>query len=227
MRIARELHDTLLQTIQASHFIAAAALETSGDPSLQHQTLQKLSGWLARAVWEARAALNSLRRSTENDLAEALRRAIAECQSQSTETSFSVIGDPRDMHPLVQDEIYRIGYEAIRNAYKHAHASHLEVELRYAQDLGLRVTDNGVGIEPTVINSGKQAHFGLLGMRERATHIGGRLTVVSGVSGTEMKLVVPAAIVFHNTNPEPASRVAKLRNLFARLGSRYKSCPPQ
>jgi signal transduction histidine kinase len=213
MRIARELHDTLLQTIQASHWVAAAALHTPGDPILQHQALQKLSDWLKRAAWEGRTALNSLRRSTENDLAEALRRAAAECQTQATDTSFSVVGNPGDMHPVVQDEIYRIGYEAIRNACEHAHASHVEVELRYAQDLALRVTDNGVGIEPAVINTGKPGHFGLKGMRERATRIGGQLTLMSGVSGTEMKLVVPAR----------ASRLAKLRNLLAGLGSRYKS----
>ena len=223
MRIARELHDTLLQTIQASHWVAAVALNTPGDPILQHQSLQKLSDWLKRAVWEGRVALNSLRRSTENDLAETLRRATAECQTQATGTSFSVVGNPREMNPAVQDEIYRIGYEAIRNAGEHAHASQLEVELRYAQDLALRVTDNGVGIDPTVLNTGKPEHFGLLGMRERATRIGGELTLVSGVSGTEMKLVVPGRIIFRDLSRPLASRLTKLSSLLGGLRSRYKS----
>jgi signal transduction histidine kinase len=101
------------------------------------------------------------------------------------------------MHPIVRDEIYRIGYEAIRNAYLHSQASRLEVELHYGQDLTLRVHDNGIGIEPTVANQGKDGHFGIRGMRERAARIGAHFTIVnSPASGTEMTIVVPGRIVF-------------------------------
>jgi signal transduction histidine kinase len=226
MRIAHELHDTLLQTIQASRIVAGLALETSSDPTPERQALQKLSEWLEKAVQEGRAALNSLRTSAtgKNDLAEALRRAIVECRRPPAEVSFSVAGDPRDMHPVVRDEIYRIGYEAIRNACQHAQASRVEVELRYAQDLALSVRDNGVGIEPALIKRGKPGHFGLQGMRERASRIGGRLTLASAaVSGTEIQLVVPGGIIFRNTNPARIIRLAKLRNLFSRLSSTSKA----
>ena len=127
-RIARDLHDTLLQTIQGSKLVADSALKQSADPSRMRGALEQLSIWLGRATEEGRAALNSLRTSTTetNDLAEAFRRAIGECRIEnSMESSFSVVGDTREMHPIVRDEVYRIGYEAIRNACAHSQASQL------------------------------------------------------------------------------------------------------
>ena len=139
-RIARELHDTFLQTIQGSKLVADDALEAPYEPARTRQALEQLSTWLGRAVEEGRAALNSLRASaTEtNDLAEGLRRATEECRMFSPmETSFSVEGDSKEMHPVVRDEIYRIGYEAIRNACAHSKASQLHVGLKYGQDLAI------------------------------------------------------------------------------------------
>jgi signal transduction histidine kinase len=116
--------------------------------------------------------------------------------------NFSVVGDAKRMHPIVRDEIYRIGYEAIRNAHVHSSASHLEVELTYGQDLSLRIADNGVGIDSDVADQGKDGHFGLQGMRERAVRIGGKLTLVSSSnSGTEIKLIVPGGIIFQKMTP--------------------------
>jgi signal transduction histidine kinase len=103
-----------------------------------------------------------------------------------------VVGAARDVHPIVRDELHRIGYEAIRNACAHSMGSRLEVTLRYAQDLSLRVRDNGVGIDAHVLDQGRSRHFGLQGMRERAARIGGRLTVLTSAdSGTEVTVVVP------------------------------------
>jgi len=111
--------------------------------------------------------------------------------------TFSVVGHPREMHVIVGDDIYRIGYEAIRNAWTHSGATRLEIELRYARDLVLRVDDNGIGIDPAVAERGKEGHFGLQAMRERAARIGGKLTLGSSSSaGTEIKLVVPGRIIF-------------------------------
>ena len=199
-RIARDLHDTFLQTIQASKMVADDALGASEDPARVRNAIEKLSAWLDQAMREGRAALNSLRTSTteKNNLAEAFRQATENGQILgSTEAVFSVVGDARDMHPIVRDEVYRIGYEAIRNAYLHSRASRLDVELHYGQDLTLRVRDNGIGIEPAVANQGKDGHFGIRGMRERAARIGAQFTIVSSpTSGTEMTIVVPGRIVF-------------------------------
>src|SRR6185503_13314218 len=153
--------------------------------------------WLGQATQEGRAALNSLRTSETNDLASGLRLATKECVIDSSmAVRFSATGGPREMHPIARDEIYRIGYEAIRNACEHSSASELEVALTYAQDLTLRVSDNGSGIEAAVLTEGKQGHFGLQGMRERAERIGSKLTLISTTSGTELTLVVPGNVIF-------------------------------
>ena len=203
-RIAREIHDTLIQTIQGSKLVADDALDQSADPARMRHALEQLSEWLNRAIQEGRASLNSLRTSaTEtNDLAEGLRRAIEECRMFSPiVASFSVTGDSREMHPVVRDEIYRIGYEAIRNASAHSKASRLHVGLKYGQDLAISVGDNGVGIPESIINGGADGHYGLQGMRERASRIGGELNIISSVdSGTEVSLVVPGRIAFRRAN---------------------------
>jgi signal transduction histidine kinase len=198
--MARDLHDTFLQTIQGSKLVADDALDPSADPARMRRAMEQLSVWLEQAMQEGRAALNSLRTSTteRNDLAEAFRRAAENGHLPgSMEAVLSVVGAARDMHPIVRDEVYRIGYEAIRNAYLHSHATRLEVELRYARDLTVRVSDNGVGMEPAVREQGREGHFGLRGMRERAARIGAQLTIITSPdSGTEITLVVPGRIVF-------------------------------
>ena len=216
-RMARELHDTLLQTIQGSKLVADDALEKSSDPVRTRQALEHLSDWLGRAAEEGRAALNSLRTSTtqRNDLAEGFQRAIQECRLHSPiEASFAVAGEMQDMHPVVRDEVFRIGYEAIRNACAHSHGSRMEVELTYAQDLTVRVADNGVGIAPAVLDQGRDGHFGLQGMRERAARIGAKLTIVSsGEFGTQITAVVPGSIVFRRIG---ASRFWKIKTRLKR-----------
>jgi signal transduction histidine kinase len=133
-----------------------------------------------------------------------------------TEASFFVIGDSKEMHPVVRDEIYRVGYEAIRNACIHSKGSRLEVELKYGHDLVLRVIDNGVGIDPTMGDYGKEGHFGLQGMRERVARIGGGLTIVgSAGAGTEITVVVPGGIVFR----EPSvGELDKMRTILRKAG---------
>lgn len=214
-RLARELHDTFLQTVQGSKMVADDVLEQSGDPERMRRTLEQLSGWLGQATAEGRAALDSLRTSTTemNDLAAAFRRATESCPTQGPlESTFSVVGDSRDLHPIVRDEVYRIGYEAIRNACVHSGAARLDVELRYEQDLSVRVSDDGRGIDPKVVEEGRPGHFGLQGMRERAARIGGKLTLISSAtSGTEVKVVVPGGIVYQKTS---APRFKRLKSFF-------------
>jgi signal transduction histidine kinase len=217
-RITRELHDTFLQTIQGSKLVADDALEPSTDPIRMRRAMEQLSVWLAQAMQEGRTALNSLRTTTTqtNDLAEDLRSVTEDgVIPSSMAVTFSVIGDAREMHPIVRDEIYRIGYEAIRNACTHSGASQLQVELRYARDLTLRVGDNGTGIDPAVADRGKDGHFGLQGMRERAARIGGKLKLGSSSgSGTEIKLTVPGGIIFRKTMPIRRSLFTRIRTLF-------------
>jgi signal transduction histidine kinase len=201
-RLARDLHDTMLQTIQATELVAAVAIEHADDPVRTLATLRKLSDWLAQARQEARASLLALRVSTTqtNDLAEALEQVGAQSSAgHPLQFSLLVEGNVKQMHPIVRDEIYRIGSEAIRNACTHSGGTKVEVALSYAHSLELRVRDDGKGIDPKIPSGGKPEHFGLTGMQERAACISGRLTVSSSAgAGTEVELVVPGQIVFRN-----------------------------
>src|SRR5207247_2416746 len=113
-RMARDLHDTFLQTIQGSKLVADDALDPFTDSIRMRRALEQLSVWLARAMQEGRAALNSLRTTTTqtNDLADSLRRVTEDrLIPSSMAVHFSVVGEAKEMHPIVRDEIYRIGYE--------------------------------------------------------------------------------------------------------------------
>jgi signal transduction histidine kinase len=133
-----------------------------------------------------------------NDLADAFGRALEECRTLSSiEVSLAVSGQIQEMHPIVRDEVYRIGYEAIRNACVHSQGTQLRVELSYAQHLSLRIYDNGTGIDPDIVHRGKQGHFGLQSMRERAARVMGKFSIESSVgSGTAITLTVPGGIIY-------------------------------
>jgi len=216
-RVAQELHDTLLQTIQAGNMLAYDALQNPSDEPRMHRALEQLSQWLAQATQEGRAALVSLRTSTirRNDLAEALQRAGDDCGLQSAMTfSLMVEGNSRDLHPMIRDDVYRVGYEAIRNAFTHSGGSRLDVELSYLRDLILRVRDNGRGIDPDVLAKGKEGHYGIKGIRERADRVGARLNLHSSGAGTEVELIVPGNLAFRRQQHAATSLLTKLRRFF-------------
>lgn len=213
-RVAREIHDTFLQTVQGSKLVADHALKDPANNARMVRAMEQLSAWLGQATEEGRAALNSLRGSTteRNDLVDAFRRVIDECRIQSrADISLSISGDPREMHPIVRDEIYRIGYEAIRNACAHSDGDWINVTLEYAYDLTLQISDNGVGIDSDFAERGKEGHFGLSGMKERAERIGSKFTLVSSPdSGTTVTLIVPGRIIFQSDRPHWTERVKSL-----------------
>lgn len=214
-RVAREIHDTFLQTVQGSKFVADHALKNSTDHDLMRRALEQLSSWLGQATEEGRAALNSLRSSTAemNDLVAAFRLAIDDCRPHtSAEISFSVKGESRQMHPVASDEIRRVGYEAIRNACTHADATHVNITLECSRDLTFSVRDDGIGMDSSVAQKGKEGHFGLQGMRERAERLSSKLSVVSSHgSGTVVTLVVPGRMVFSSS---PSNLSKRVRSFF-------------
>ena len=141
----------------------------------------------------------SRRAAHGNDLALAISTLGQELSTDSTghRPGFRVAleGQSRDLHPILRDEVYKIAAEALRNAFLHAHAKQIEVEIRYDNEqFRLRVRDDGKGVDPAILSSqGSKGHYGLPGMRERAALIGGKLVVWSEVdAGTEVELRVPA-----------------------------------
>lgn len=202
-RIARELHDTLLQTVEGSKLVADDALAHTPDTDQLRGALTRVSAWLEQAAQEGRAALHSLRGATPvaTDLAAALRSAAVNTASPSLRVNVSVDGVARELHPIPREEAYRICHEAIRNASMHSKATSLDVSLEYGPDLVVRITDDGTGIDPLVAASGKNGRHGLRGMRERAASIGATLTISSAERGTQVILIVPGRIAYHNPAP--------------------------
>jgi len=132
-------------------------------------------------------------------------------------------GTSRHLRPILRDEAYRIAGEAVRNAFKHAHAQKIEVEIRYDdRQLRLRVRDDGKGIDPKVLSKdGQPGHYGLRGMRERAKLMGGKLAVWSELdSGTEVELSIPASRAYQTS---PARRRSWLAEKFFGKDTEMKS----
>ena len=193
-------------------------------PLALRRAMEQVSTWLGQASHEGRAAVNALRTSAteRNDLAAALRRAVDDCERQNAmQAELSVTGDAREMHPIVRDEVYRIAYEAIRNACAHSGGRRLDVGLSYSHDLTVRVADNGVGMAPTIAETGKSGHFGLPGMRERAERIGARLAIVSTAAGTEVVLIVPGRAIFRKPTSTIRERLAAVLT-----GLQFENRPP-
>jgi signal transduction histidine kinase len=209
-RIAHELHDTLLQSFQGlmCRFQTADYL-LPARPGEAKQTLESAIDDAAQAITEARDAVHELRSSTtvSNDLpavVTALGKELAAPHATDSQNSpaflVEVEGRPRDLQPLLQDEIYRIAREAIGNAFRHAKARRIETEIHYSDKvLRLRIRDDGRGMDPGIVEEGLIGHYGLRGMCERATQIGGQLSVWSGTgtgSGTEIELKIPGSIAY-------------------------------
>jgi len=116
-----------------------------------------------------------------------------------------IAGEERSLHPVLRDEVYRIGREALINAFRHARAENIDLEMNYSPNrLRLLVRDDGCGIDPRVVRSGRDGHWGLAGMRKRAIRIGAKLHVSSNaVYGTEVELSVPGKVAF---NDQPARK---------------------
>lgn len=205
-RIARDLHDTLLQSFQGLLLRFKAVENLLPDKPLQARTsLATAIHHAANAITEGRDAVQELRRdegaTTLVDTLSSLGQELSLAADGQNVPSYRVLleGTPRQLHPGLQDDLYRISREAVANAFRHSRALHIELEIQYdLRMLRLRVRDDGVGIDPeTLANGGREGHWGLPGMQERAGAMKGRLEIWSELNrGTEIELTVPAAIAY-------------------------------
>jgi len=228
-RIAQELHDTLLQGfLSVSMQVHVAADRVSAD-SPAKPTLTRALQLMGQVIEEGRNAVRGLRspQSASLDLEQAFSSIRDEQLSRDPDgkpIEFRVIvdGTRRPLHPVLRDELYRIGREALINAFHHSRAKLIELELRYEpSQLRMFVRDDGCGIEPQVIRSGRDGHWGLSGMRERAERIGGRLHVFSRpAAGTEIELLVPGQVAFRDESDRSL-------NWFSRWRYRANNGDPQ
>ena len=207
-RIARDLHDTLLQGVASAYMQLDVANDRLSPDSPAKPLVQRVLDLMKQVSEEGRNAIRSLRSPVfEIDgLEQVLSRVKEEFPAQDV-VDFRVIveGKRRPLHPLIRDEICRVAREAIINAFRHANATKIEVEIEYtARSLGITVRDNGVGIDSKVLQTGREGHWGLSNMRERAEKIGAKLKVLSRPgAGTEVQLSVQGTIAFENTAAKP------------------------
>ncbi|HYM08100.1 MAG TPA: two-component regulator propeller domain-containing protein, partial [Terriglobales bacterium] len=200
-RIAQELHDTLLQGFLSASMQLHVAVDGLPADSPAKPSLSRVAELMRQVIDEGRNAVRGLRSSESGSLE--LEQAFSRIQQElgfQDQVAFRIIvdGDPRPLHPVLRDEVYRIGREALVNAFRHSRATSVEVELEYSTDhFRILVRDNGCGIDTHVLESGREGHFGLSGMRERAERIGARLRVWSRAeAGTEVEMTVPSQIAF-------------------------------
>jgi nitrate/nitrite-specific signal transduction histidine kinase len=203
-RIARELHDTLIQSAQGLILIfqGFAGQLPKSDP--MRKNMEIALDQADSLLNEARERVTDLRTTgLDSDVVQALTRAGQDL-FQGTSIRFSVVtsGRPLPLLRSVADDVFRIGREALTNASMHAKAQSVEIEITYEPDqFRLRVRDDGVGISAEIIKSGARPnHFGLQGMRERAERMGSRLTMWGGAgSGSEMELTIAAKAAYRDS----------------------------
>jgi signal transduction histidine kinase/streptogramin lyase len=220
-RIARELHDTLLQSFHGLllRFQAASNLLPTRPDEAKHR-LDTAIDRAAQAITEGREAVHELRSSAEvtQDLPVAISALGQELAADHAGQNLpdyrvQVEGTPRNLDPILRDEVYRIAAEAMRNAFRHAEARRIEVEIHYDErQLRVRVRDDGKGIDPKFLGEQERTgHWGLDGMRERAQAVGGNLTVWSEIdSGSEIEVTIPGPIAYDKSGTHRSWRSGKL-----------------
>jgi signal transduction histidine kinase len=209
-RIAQELHDTLLQNFLSASMQLGATVNGVACDSPVKGRLDRILQLMEQGIEDGRKALQGLRLpdSVPLDLVQAfsgMQRELA--VPADVEFRVTVIGEKRPLHLAIQHEIYRIGREALINAFRHSRATRVEVELEYADsELRMRVRDNGCGVDPRMLDAGRDGHWGLAGMRERAAKISGLLKIYSNASaGTEVELSIPSSIALELAIANPLS----------------------
>ena len=205
-RIARDLHDTLLQSVQGLilKFHAVATQMRRDEPA--REALEKTLDHADEVLAEGRDRLRNLRAiSIPFGGLPAAFELVAEETPQGADATFKTVveGRVRELHPMVREECYWIGREAVVNALTHSNGRKVEVEITYdPRQFRLRVRDDGRGIDPEILEEGGRSdHWGLQGMRERAQKIGGQLKLWSRPeTGTEVELIIPRASAYQTTH---------------------------
>lgn len=206
-RIAQELHDTLLQGFLSASMQLHVAAEKLPPDSPVRSSLDHILGLMQRVNQEGRNTLRGLRSGNESGLSieQFLSRIPQELPSAlpaGSHPTFRIIvqGQSRALHPAIRDEAGRIAREAVVNAFLHSRATSIEVEIEYNPGyLHILVRDDGKGIDPEILRTGREGHWGIIGMRERAERINASLKLFSRAeAGTEVELTIPGHIAYEH-----------------------------
>jgi signal transduction histidine kinase/ligand-binding sensor domain-containing protein len=212
-RIARDLHDTLLQSVQALTLRMQLAVGDMPEKAGARPGLERAIDQAEQVIAEGRDRVRDLRPLTDSVPVERVIADLVTRQGFDPEVDISIAtqGIPRKLDPPVLEEVTRIAGEAIFNIWRHARASCITIEIEYEASFRLRLADDGRGIDPEILqNGGKSGHFGLSGMRERAHALRGELVIVCPPGGgTEVALTLPGAIAYRTSNRSALHRVMR------------------
>lgn len=215
-RIAQELHDTLLQGLLSASMQLHVANDQLASESPAKPMVNRVLQLMGRVVDEGRNAVRGLRSFNLGSVT--LEQAFSTIQQELgieelADLRVIVEGTPRQLRPAIRDEVYLIGREGLVNALRHSGAKGIEVEIEYGPNrFRLLISDDGAGIDPQMLSEGRDGHWGLSGMRERAERIGAKLRLRSRVSsGTEVELCIPANAVYES---EPSGRRFRFLSMF-------------
>ena len=201
-RIAQDLHDTLLQGFVSASMQLDVVVDQLPADSAAKPRLDRIHELIGHVIEEGRNTVKGLRSSAVEGQAN-LEQEFARIKEEldfPEKVNFRIIveGPSRPLYPTIHDEVYHIGHEAIVNAFRHSSADLIEVEIEYAAaNFRVLIRDNGSGIDQEILTAGREGHWGLLGMRERAEKISAVLKVLSSAAaGTEIELSVPNRVAF-------------------------------
>jgi signal transduction histidine kinase len=210
-RIAQELHDTLLQGFLSASMQLHVAVDRLPPESPSKTSLGRVLQLMTQVIEEGRNAVRGLRSPESGSVS--LEQAFARLQQEFAVEGapgfrITVGGEPRPLRPILHDEVYRIGREALVNAFRHSGARSIEMEIEYASSqFRMLIRDDGRGIDPQTLDSGRDGHWGLTGMRERAEKVGAKLRLWSRpTAGTEVELSVAGHVAFQT---QPSNRGLK------------------
>ena len=223
-RIAQELHDTLLQSFQGLMLRFQTADNLLPDrPEKAKTVLEDALDHADAALAESRDAIQDIRSSHSEsaNIAQTINKMMAELAEQDTQPAnhpsdhgVVIEGAPKQLNPWVNAEVLRIAQESLRNAFQHAKASRIEAEITFGESrLRIRFRDDGVGIDPEVLKKGgRLGHWGMIGLKERASRIGAKLEVWSKPgAGTELDLSVPGHIAYSGSRTNGIFRTLRMR----------------
>jgi signal transduction histidine kinase len=209
--IAQELHDTLLQGVLSASMQLDVVEDQTHHDSPTKPMPRRVLQLMGQVTEEGRGALRGLRVPENSSLS--LETALSRVREEfdiDEKAAYRVVaqGAARPLRPMIRDEVYRIAREAVVNAFLHAKADNIEVEVEYANRfLRVLVRDDGCGMDPQVLDTGREGHWGLPGMRERSENIGGSLKLRSRIgAGTEVEITVPSSLSFESQPRRPFSQ---------------------
>jgi len=225
-RIAQDLHDTLLQGFLSASMQLDVANDRLEETSPAKPIVTRVIQLVGQVIEDGRRTVRGLRSSDggSDSLEQSFSRVPQELAVQAVDFRVIVEGQVRTVHPFIRDEVYRIGREALANAFRHSGGDKVEIELDYTdRQMRVLVRDNGRGIDPEVLKSGRDGHWGLSGMRERAGRIGAKIKVWSrDAGGTEVELTVPGRVAFRFQSSDRMSQWFVHRRKAGRGGAMRK-----